>query len=93
MNNTDFIVTKMGNKMNSENYRANFFNPIMEKYNFREEITPHTCRHTFASKLAIAGVDTLHIQKLIGHADYALTANTYSHLDVKELEKAVAKMM
>jgi len=93
MNSSALIVTRTGIKMNSENYRANFFNSIMKEHNFRKELTPHSCRHTFASKLAIAGVDTLHIQKLIGHADYALTANTYSHLDVSELEKAVSKMM
>lgn len=92
MNNDFLIATRTGIKMTSDNYRANFFNPLMEEHNFRKEITPHTCRHTFASKLAVAGVDTLHIQKLIGHADYALTANTYSHLDVRELEKAISKM-
>ncbi|WP_409229463.1 tyrosine-type recombinase/integrase [Gudongella sp. SC589] len=91
--NEALIVTKTSRKMNADNYRANFFNPLMEQYGFRSDLTPHSCRHTFASKLAVAGVDTLHIQKLIGHADYALTANTYSHLEVDELKKAIGKMI
>lgn len=91
--NEALIVTRKGRKMNAENYRTNFFNPLMEEYGFREDLTPHSCRHTFASKLAVAGVDTLHIQKLIGHADYALTANTYSHLEIDELKKAIGKMI
>jgi site-specific recombinase XerD len=87
------ILTKRGQPMKSTNYRDNYFNKIIEANGFRKELTPHSCRHTFASMLASAGADTLHIQKLIGHSDYSMTANVYTHPDVEELKKAIGKMI
>ncbi|MEG2001362.1 MAG: site-specific integrase [Evtepia sp.] len=55
-------------------------------------LTPHATRHTFASRLATAGVDSVTIQKLMGHADYAVTANTYTHVDVATLKTAVNQL-
>ena len=57
-----------------------------------ERKTPHACRHTFASILARKNVDTLSIQKLMGHTDYALTANVYSHPQIKQLRKAISRI-
>lgn len=39
--------------------------------------------------MAKAGADTLAIQKIIGHSDYATTANIYTHTDVDDLRKAI----
>lgn len=86
------ILNKRGESMTAGNYRESYFHPLMEQYGFRKELTPHSCRHTFASMLSASGVDTLHIQKLIGHTDYALTANVYTHPEIKELQKAIKKM-
>lgn len=86
------ILNKRGESMTPDNYRESYFKPLMEQYGFRKELTPHSCRHTFASILSASGVDTLHIQKLIGHTDYALTANVYTHPEIKELQKAIKKM-
>lgn len=86
------IINKMGKPMTAGTYRENYFKPIMKDNGFREELTPHSCRHTFASMLAANGVDTVHIQKLIGHTDYALTANVYTHPEVNELKKAIGRL-
>lgn len=55
-------------------------------------LTPHATRHTFASMLAEAQVPTVEIQRLLGHTDYALTANVYTHVDVEALRKAVGSL-
>lgn len=52
-------------------------------------LPPHCCRHTYATLLYAAGVDTKTIQTLIGHTDYALTANVYTHPRPEQLRHAV----
>jgi len=38
--------------------------------------------------MAEAGVEPINTQKLMGHADYSTTANTYTHLEIEALKKA-----
>jgi integrase len=51
----------------------------------------HALRHTFASHLAMAGVDLATIQKLMGHSDIETTM-IYAHLAPEHLSKAVSKL-
>lgn len=48
-----------------------------EKLSWR--LTPHTFRHTFASRLLQAGVSLSKVSKLLGHANEA-TTQIYAHL-------------
>jgi len=50
--------------------------------------TPHTCRHTFATRMIRAGVDRDVVQALLGHASPASTA-IYTHADWTDLRAAV----
>lgn len=52
-------------------------------------LPPHCCRHTYATMLHAAGVDFKTIQTLMGHTDYALTANIYTHVKPAQLRHAV----
>lgn len=40
----------------------------------------HAFRHSYASRLLLAGVDVTRVSKLLGHAQVSLTLNTYSHV-------------
>jgi site-specific recombinase XerD len=42
--------------------------------------------------MANAGVDPMAIQLIIGHSDYAFTANNYTHTDMDFLKKAIEKI-
>ena len=43
-------------------------------------VTPHQLRHTYISRLILAGVDLKTVQYLAGHASVQLTLDVYTHL-------------
>jgi len=53
-----------------------------------QRITWHTLRHTFASRLVMAGVDLATIQKLMGHSNITTTMR-YAHLARPHIEESV----
>lgn len=55
-----------------------WFNAACDKAKIKG-VTWHTLRHTFASRLVMAGVDLKTVQELMGHKTIAMTAR-YAHL-------------
>lgn len=55
------------------------------------EFVPHACRHTFCSRLAMAGVPLLEIKQLAGHKCIQVTMR-YAHLLNANLVSAVRRM-
>jgi integrase len=55
------------------------------------DVTPHTLRHTFASRLAMAGVDLRTLQELGGWQTLAMVER-YAHLAPSHKAKAVEKI-
>lgn len=51
----------------------------------------HTLRHTFASRLVMAGEPLLNVRDLLGHKDFAVT-QIYAHLAPNNLAKSVARL-
>ena len=52
----------------------------------------YDCRHTAASIMLKSGVNMKQIQMILGHSDYATTANIYSHLDYSDKIPATETM-
>jgi integrase len=53
--------------------------------------TPHSMRHTFATRLALRGVDLPTLQELLGHADIT-TTRKYTHPNPSHKQAAVDKL-
>ena len=89
----DLVFTKQdGGKIKavSDQYQR-----IVDKLGFNDGITDarnkvvfHTLRHTFASWLAMAGVDILTIKELMGHSDIKMTQR-YMHLAPEKYSSAI----
>lgn len=51
----------------------------------------HDLRHTYATRMVAAGCDLKHLQYMIGHSSFQLTADTYTHIDanhaLRELDR------
>lgn len=45
-----------------------------------QRITPHACRHTFASLMIAAGVNAKALSTFMGHANISITLDRYGHL-------------
>ena len=57
-----------------------------------EPISPHECRHTFASLLIAAGVDLNGVKVFMGHSSITMTVNVYGHLLEGARDEAVRRV-
>ncbi len=88
----DRIFTdERGNPLDKNKW-GNRFEVAMIKIFGERQVVPYTTRHTCASILHAAGADHLTIAKILGHTDYKITAQTYTHVDLDELKKAISKL-
>ena len=53
-------------------------------------VSPHTLRHTFASKLLWRKADVKSVSRLLGHSSVSVTWNIYYHLLDTQVEETVA---
>ena len=56
-----------------------------------KNVTFHTLRHTFATRLVLAGVDLATVSKLLGHSSIQMTMR-YAHPTPEALKNAVSKL-
>jgi len=72
-------VNQLGKRINPD-YLTREFPKFMVDHGFRR-IRFHDLRHSCASLLLAAGISLKMIQEWLGHSDFAITANTYAHLE------------
>lgn len=80
------LADELGNRVSRDYIQNNLqklfdrlFNQGLDKSDRKYRAVIHTLRHTFASQLAINGVDIYKIQKLMNHSDIKMT-NRYAKL-------------
>ncbi|UWG97327.1 site-specific integrase [Dehalobacter sp. DCM] len=72
-------VDQLGNRIKPD-YLTREFPVFMVEHEFRR-MRFHDLRHSCASLLLACGVPLKQIQEWLGHSDFAITANTYAHLE------------
>ncbi len=75
------------------------FQGLVRKYNKHHKpdealpnITPHTMRHTFCTRLAQAGMNPKDLQYIMGHSNITMTLNYYAHADYTSAKAAMDKL-
>lgn len=74
-----------------------YFDHICAKYNSiykvqMPKITPHVCRHTYCTNMALAGMNPKTLQYLMGHSEIGVTLDVYTHVSFEDARDELAKM-
>lgn len=76
--------------MHWEHYFSHAVNRHNEIYKYQlPKITPHVCRHTYCTNMALSGVSAKTLQYLMGHSDISITLNVYTHIRFDDAQKEV----
>lgn len=81
------FVSRRGKRITSRQVE-NIVKRLREDSEIDINMTPHTLRHSFATRLRKKGADLRVIQTLLGHKNLA-TTQIYTWVDREDLEKAV----
>lgn len=77
--------------LRSDRFRSRVFQPAAERAGLGK-VNIHDLRHTAASLAVTSGASVKGVQRMLGHADAAMTLNTYADLFDGELD-AVANRL
>ncbi len=81
-----------GKPYDKDTFRKKIWNPVLRQLALSDELTPHSARHTCGTMLSKGGARPEDIQRILGHGDYSVTANTYINQDISTLSEAIKKM-
>lgn len=56
------------------------------------DLSPYSCRHTFATLAIKSGIKPEQLKQIIGHASYSTTVDFYNHTNAQELVAAAQKI-
>ncbi len=87
----DYVFVHETGDLMYPDYLSHTFQKILKKNKLRH-IRLHDLRHSCASLLLAKGIPMKEIQEWLGHSDYNVTANTYSHLDFSAKLQSAAKI-
>lgn len=87
----EFIcVNQMGTLLNPD-YVSDSFSKLLDKKGLRH-IRYHDLRHSCATLLVHLGFHMKDIQEWLGHSDFLITANTYSHVNMENKVQMISSV-
>jgi len=87
--NEALFLNKSGSRLHDRSVRRIIDKYIM-KISFKEKISPHTFRHSFATHLLERGADLRSVQELLGHKNLS-TTQIYTHVTAERLKAVYDK--
>ena len=82
------FMNNRGGRLSDVSYR-NIVNKYIAQTASLKKISPHSLRHTFATRLLDNGADIRSVQELLGHENIK-TTQIYTHVSVNRLKEAYA---
>lgn len=55
-------------------------------------LSPHICRHTYCTRMAMKGMNPKTLQYLMGHSEVDLTLNVYTHVALDDAKEELSRM-
>ena len=81
-----------GKALTPTHFRKYCFYPAIEALAFPDDLTPHSCRRTFSTRMSAAGARQEDIIALMGHTNFDVDIDHYINQETDTLYKAIIKM-
>ena len=81
-----------GRALTSDRFRKQCFYPAIQTLGFPDDLTPHSCRRTFSTRMSAAGARQEDIIALMGHTNFDVDINHYINQETETLYNAIMKM-
>ena len=85
------FISKTGGLPRAEYYRE-IFKLIVHGAGIEKNITPHSLRHTFATRGLESGIELIVMQKILGHSNLKMTADIYTHVLPEKKHDSMTKL-
>lgn len=81
-----------GNAMSKDKFRERYFYPALEKMGLPKNLTPHSCRRTFSTRMSAAGARPEDIIALMGHTNFDVDIKHYINQEAETLYNSIKLM-
>lgn len=82
---TWLFTSPQGQLIRSNNFRDRVWRPVLKRLGLRYR-NVHAIRHTYATRMIMAGANLVYVQKQLGHSTIQLMVDTYTHW-IEEVER------
>lgn len=87
----ELLISGRTGQKTAANYRKREYYPLLNRLGIDRK-TPHAARHTFASWGVSSGIKPELLQRMLGHASYETTINSYFHSDADQLVNEIDRV-
>lgn len=81
-----------GKALTPDKFRKYCFYPAIKAMELPDDLTPHSCRRTFSTRMSAAGARQEDIIALMGHTSFDVDFNHYINQETDTLYQAILKM-
>lgn len=81
-----------GQSLTPDRFRKQCFYPAIAALGFPDDLTPHSCRRTFSTRMSAAGARQEDIIALMGHTSFDVDIDHYINQEIETLYKAITRM-